>query len=285
MATNVATGPPGIARPRRGRAGVLARASLLCVVSVALLAGVARLALGTARGQDLDERAMRILEGAPEPLMAVLGGISVGSAALAVAAFVGLALLRGRFALAGAVAVTVVGANLTTQLLKHEILVRQDVGLSTLDGMPNSLPSGHTTVVFSLVLAALLVAPRGLRAPVALLGSLVGTLTAASTVVAGWHRPSDVVAAMLVALAWGAAVLFVLAVLAPALPLRPRGPSAGVSAVLGSAVGGLLLVAVGVRPGSGPGDLLAAVLSLGAIGLASASAVGVFAQLVGRAVD
>jgi membrane-associated phospholipid phosphatase len=285
MATNVATGPPGIRRPRRGRAGVLVRASLLCVVSVALLAAVTRLALGTARGQDLDERAMRILEGTPEPLMSALGGVSVGSAALAVAVFAGLALLRGRFALAGAVAATVIGANLTTQLLKHEILVREDVGLSRLDGMPNSLPSGHTTVVFSLVLAALLVAPRVLRAPVALVGSLAGTLTGASTVVAGWHRPSDVVAAMLVALAWGAAVLFVLAVRAPALPLRPRGPSAGISAVLGSAVGGLLLVAVGVRPGSGPGDLLAAVLSLGAIGLASALAVGVFAQLVGRAVE
>lgn len=285
MSTNTLTRPPEVRRRAARRAGVLARAALLCAGSVAAVAMVAQLALRTARGQDLDERAMRILEGAPEPLMTVLGGISVGSAALAVAVFAGLAVLRGKVALAVAVAVTVVGANLTTQLLKHELLAREDLGLSTLDGLPNSLPSGHTTVVFSLVLAALLVAPSSVRAPVALLGSLVGTLTAASTVVAGWHRPSDVVAAMLVALAWGGAVLFVLAVISPLLPSRSAGPRAGMPALLGAAVGGFLLLAVGVRPGGGPGDLLAAALSLGAIGLASALTVGLFTRLVGRVVD
>ena len=94
----------------------------------------------------------------------------------------------------------------TTQILKDTILDRPDLGLGTL----NSLPSGHTTVVASAVGAALLVAPGALRPLVALAGGFATTLTGASTIVAGWHRPADVMAALAVSLIWTAVVAAVI---------------------------------------------------------------------------
>ena len=111
-----------------------------------------------------------------------------------------LAIVRGRVRLAVAALVVIVGANVTTQLLKEVVLER-----SALDVIaPNSLPSGHTTVVASAVGALLLVAPRALRLPVVVPGAFAVTVTGASTVVAGWHRPADIVAALAVCLAWTA---------------------------------------------------------------------------------
>ncbi|HET7328439.1 MAG TPA: phosphatase PAP2 family protein [Nocardioidaceae bacterium] len=282
------TPPP--APSRRGRAA--GWAVLVALASAAGVAVIAYLALYTARGQELDDRAMRIFSDngdptAARPLLELLSEVSIGSAGLALAVFVCLALLRRGFTLAVAAVAVTVGANLTTQVLKHLVLTRPDLGHGTL----NSLPSGHTTLVFSLVLAALLVAPVVLRVPVTVLGAAVGTLTGAATVVAGWHRPSDVVTATLVTLAWGGAAIAVLDVLSPGTarpPVRPflhrAGAAFGLAAVLGTLVAGLMLVVWGVGPGSGPGEMVAAVLSLGSIALFSALVVGGYGLLVGHTV-
>ena len=111
--------------------------------------------------------------------------------------------------------------NVTTQLLKHAVLTRPDFGLGTL----NSLPSGHTTVVASAVGASLLVAPRLWRPVIAVLGGFATTLTGASTIVAGWHRPSDVIAALAVSLIWTAGVALVLH--GPAVPVLATMVGAG----------------------------------------------------------
>jgi membrane-associated phospholipid phosphatase len=86
----------------------------------------------------------------------------------------------------------------------------------------NSLPSGHVTLVASLGVALVLVAPR-LLAPFAVLAALAVTaLAGVATMLAGWHRPSDVVAALgVVAATTGAVTLG-----AALLRARPRRRSA-----------------------------------------------------------
>jgi len=112
--------------------------------------------------------------------------------------------------------VLVGGANITTQVLKDHVFQRPD--LLAL-GAPNSLPSGHTTVVASVMLGLLLIVPSAWRRPAAVVGLTATLLVGLATIVAGWHRPSDVAAALLVSLAWTGVVLVVMA-------LRPmRSPA------------------------------------------------------------
>lgn len=273
-------GGPAPDRNRRGSAGP---ALLLALLGVIGAVAVAIVALKTWRGQDLDDRAMKIFSvngdrSAIRPLVDLLNGVSIGSAALALGVFILLALLRRRFSLAVGAVALVAGANVITQVLKHGLLTRDDLGLGTL----NSLPSGHTTVVFSLVLAALLVSPSALRLPVTVVGAALATLTGVGTVVAGWHRPSDVVAAVCVTLAWSALVAAVLAKLASGQP--GRGRFFELAGVVGAGIAGLLVTFWGVRPGSGAGEEFAAILALGTIGIATALGTGLFARLTARAV-
>src|SRR5699024_4867265 len=134
--------------------------------------------------------------------------------------------------------------------------------------------------VASVVLAALLVAGTPMRGFLAVLGGFAITLTGASTLVTGWHRPSDVLAGVAVALAWGAAVVF-------GLTLRRTGESYGrrwphaFLAVLGAAAAGVILIAIGVRPDNGWPGFVGAATVLGLIGFASAGTVAVFARLSG----
>jgi membrane-associated phospholipid phosphatase len=104
--------------------------------------------------------------------------------------------------------VLVGGANISTQVLKDHVFERPD--LLAL-GAPNSLPSGHTTVVASVVLGLLLIIPSAWRRPAAVVGLTATLLVGLATIVAGWHRLSDVAAALLVSLAWTGVVLVVVA--------------------------------------------------------------------------
>ncbi len=228
------------------------------VVTGAALAAVTHIALQSSRGQQWDDSAMRtVIAGrdAQLTLLSVLGYVSIGAILAVAVGCAVVALLRGR-PFIGAAAVTVlIGANVTTQVLKHTVLDRPDLGLGTL----NSLPSGHTTVVASAVGATLLVVPGVLRPLVALAGGFATTLTGASTVVAGWHRPADVVAALAIALFWTALVALVIH--------GPRQPVGG--AVAGAVVGCVaalgFLVAIGVRPLLGWDGFFQAGLVLGAV--------------------
>jgi len=105
-----------------------------------------------------------------------------------------------------------IGANVTTQVLKKWVFERPELGVP--GGYGNTLPSGHTTVAAAAaVVLTLVVAPR-VRPWAAALGAVYTTATGISTLVGRWHRPSDVVAAVLVVLAWTAATC-ALAVLVP----------------------------------------------------------------------
>ncbi|MGZ4596583.1 MAG: phosphatase PAP2 family protein [Actinomycetes bacterium] len=187
-----------------GSWAVRARLLLVALLSAGGVWLTYRSLVGSTLGQRLDHRAMvESIEAAPPEvsrLQHVLSVVSVPSIALSLGVFAAVALKRSRPDLAVAAAVTVVGANLTTQALKM-FLERPNVGL----GSNNSFPSGHMTVVTSLAVAAVLVSPRRLQPVVAGLGLVAAGATAMGAVALGWHRPSDIAGAGLVVVGWAAA--------------------------------------------------------------------------------
>lgn len=122
---------------------------------------------------------------------------------LASAAIIALALVRRRPALAVMSGVVLVGANVTTQLLK--ILTAEPRGpewMSRLHVAPESWPSGHATAAMTLALCLVAVAPAGLRPLAAAVGGTFALAVSYSILVLGWHFPSDVVGGFCVAAAW-----------------------------------------------------------------------------------
>jgi len=162
------------------------------------------------RGQHADQLALDgavngkgVLWELAEPVLGVVSNTFVG---LGLAAAVILALARGRWWLAAQVAILVAGSNLTTQVLKHVVLDRPAL-LDVPRADINTLPSGHTTVAASVAAGLLVAVPRRWRPVVAVAGAAYTAATGVSTLIGQWHRPSDVVAAILVVLAWSAGVL------------------------------------------------------------------------------
>ncbi len=249
---------------------------LLCAVALVWLGDRSQ---QTRLGQSLDQAGMDVVVGdqaATRRLVGVLGNVSLGSIALAVLVLVGIAVARERWAAAGASGVLVLGANVTTQAMKA-LGDRADHGFLTVA----SFPSGHATVVISLVLAALLVTPTPARTTVSLVGSGAITVTAAATLVASWHRPADVLGALLVCLVWGTAVLAAWSLLRGGMPGVAPGRPHRIFATTGVVLAAAGLLAVGVRPDGGWAGLLDAGVVLAGIALAAALTVTTFAQLSG----
>lgn len=113
-----------------------------------------------------------------------------------IAAAVIVALVRRRFALGARMLVMVVAATVTTQLLKHFLLSRPALGITYY--MTNAFPSGHTTTAGAAAVALVMVAADRWREVATYLSALVLWLVALAVIVARWHRPSDVFAAICV---------------------------------------------------------------------------------------
>lgn len=107
-----------------------------------------------------------------------------------------------------------VAAAATTQILKYVVFDRPDLGVEGF--ADNSFPSGHTTVAAASALAVFLVSSPRARPAVAGWGAAFTVLAGVSTLANQWHRPSDVIAALLVVAVWGCVVGAVLAVVRPA---------------------------------------------------------------------
>jgi len=127
-----------------------------------------------------------------------------------VAAVLAVALLRKRPWAALAVGAIVLGANVTTELLKHIVASPRPGslfpgGASPLP--PASWPSGHSTAVMSLVLGAVIAAPARLRPAVTALGACLAIAVGYSVVATGMHYPSDVLGGFLVASTWALATV------------------------------------------------------------------------------
>ncbi|CAM5452289.1 phosphatase PAP2 family protein [Leifsonia shinshuensis] len=114
--------------------------------------------------------------------------------------------------------IAAVAANVSTQVLKYSVLSRPSKGVDA--GLANSLPSGHTAVAASAALVVFLVASPRYRPLAAVVGSVFTIAAGASTLVEQWHRPSDVIAGMLVVAFWGCIAGIVVA----GLRLSPADP-------------------------------------------------------------
>lgn len=245
------------------KGAVVAGLLVAAATQVVAFEAVRRVFVDTVRGQWLDAAALQgnsIGQGHIEELVdTVLNAMTVLSIAAATLAIAFIALARGRILLAGAAILLVAGANLTTQLLKYG-LERPELGVDLARaGAGNSLPSGHTTVAASVAVALVLVLPPALRGAAALVGAGYAGLAGIATLSAGWHRPSDAVAAMLVVGAWAALVAVVLVITDGAERRGESGERIGDGgagtgdpsqrhpfALSTLALGGLVLLAVGV---------------------------------------
>lgn len=191
---------------------------LVFLVAVQVVAFVAlwRFAVRTEQGQLLDTIALEgnsIGQDRIDGLVdRVLNAMSVVSLIAATAVVGFIAFVRRGLWLAFVATLLVVGANLTTQVLKY-LITRPDLGIDPERATAgNSLPSGHTAVAASVAVALVLVLPRKVRAWWAVLGAGYTALAGVATMSAGWHRPSDAVASLLVVGAWaGVAGLLLIA--------------------------------------------------------------------------
>lgn len=233
----------------------MARALLALAGGCALVAVVLEvLAVHTADGQRLDDAARGNLS--PSSPSAVVNAtsnlldtISASSLLLLGAGIMAIALLRGRPLLAVGAGVVVLGANLTTHWLK-QALERPDLLPGSLP-TPGTFPSGHVTVAMSLAMALVLVAPPSLRWVAAALGSAYAIGVGLALILLDWHRPSDVLGAYLVTVAWTALVAAALLTaqdgggLAATRRRHPAGARAATALTVG--LGAVFGVVVGVQ--------------------------------------
>lgn len=99
---------------------------------------------------------------------------------------------------------TVIATTGSVQVLKRWVFTRPDYGLSWRFDGANTLPSGHTAVAASAAVALVLVAGARWRGGAAWFGAVLTAAIGYSTLAAQWHRPADVLAAILIAVGWGA---------------------------------------------------------------------------------
>ena len=172
----------------------------------------------TATGQQVDEQAYteyaHQFKSYRGPTLTALDSLPAVVGVIAVLGLVAVLIWKHRF-LPSLIGVLVAAAAVTsTYLLKHYLIVKPDLGVQ--EALSNSAPSGHTTFAAAAGAALFLAAPRFLRPTVALCAALATCLTGASTIINGWHRPADVVTAILVTAIWTVVGMGVLRYVRPA---------------------------------------------------------------------
>jgi len=178
--------------------------------------------------------------------------------ALLALALMAVALLRGRPRSAGVIAAVVLGANLTTQILKPALASPRLSEILGADQIPAaSWPSGHSTAAMSIALCAVLVSSARWRPAVAIAGAMFAVAVGYSLLATGSHFPSDVLGGYLVAATWVLAVAGALRAADRRWPAH-KGDKAAVgmrealapSAVAVGAAGVAGLAALLLRPGA-----------------------------------
>lgn len=181
------------------------------------------LAVQTELGQRIDEAALRGGRASPEPAQdtadRALRIVSVGSLLGATVVLSGLALLRRRAGLLLVPAAVLGVSLLAAEGFKHVLLQRPDL-VADPQLIGNSYPSGHTTVAIGIGLAAVLIAPRGLRPSAGWAAAALAATAGVFVVTADWHRPSDPIGSFLLTLAVAAAVMAALRIWRPAAATR-----------------------------------------------------------------
>jgi membrane-associated phospholipid phosphatase len=156
-------------------------------------------------GQLVEERAFSgaaihhsILFRAAGLLLGTLPVIAVGGSAVIVGT---VALVTRRYAHL-VVAVIVGGVAFAfAEVAKHLLLTRAETAAT--GALTNTFPSGHTTTAAAAAFAVFVVATPRFRLLAGVLGGAVATLVGLATLVQQWHRPSDIVGALLLVAACG----------------------------------------------------------------------------------
>ena len=194
------------------RVGGLARpllSLLAAALCTAVIVALARTAVGTASGQRLDQLILSGAKNHSGPLsqyaQEAVGSVSLPVIGTLLALAAVLVLIRRRLSLLVPLTVLVLGANLSTQVIKHVLVTRQALGPG-IEITPNSFPSGHTTLAATAMIALVLASGRA-RPLIAPMGVLWSTAVGLGTLVNGWHRPSDVLGAVAVTATWTFLVL------------------------------------------------------------------------------
>ncbi|MFI6762194.1 phosphatase PAP2 family protein [Micromonospora sp. NPDC050417] len=219
------SGPSPARRLPEGAVGYLA-AALACLIAFAL---TCRVFLGTPRGQEFDglllPRAEQgggyeqqgVLTAPAKALLAFFGDYTVLTILVASVLLVG-ALSRRLYA--GVAGVFMVLCAVGVASVAKSAIPRPELGVVN-STTHNSFPSGHVTAAMALLLAFMLVLPNRARWWFALPGAAGVSAVASATMIAGWHRFSDVIGGVLLA-----EVLFFLA--AAALTVRRAIPGTGI---------------------------------------------------------
>jgi membrane-associated phospholipid phosphatase len=143
-----------------------------------------------------------------EPLSFLADGLAAscdpGPYALLALPLLAYALVKRGLRHAAAAALLLVGANVSSQVLKPLLAHARDTSDWPAVGGINSsaYPSGHATASMALAFAAVLVAPRAYRPLVAAVGGLFALAVSLSVIVLGWHFPSDVFGGQMLAATW-----------------------------------------------------------------------------------
>ena len=134
---------------------------------------------------------------------AVVHSVDAAPYAALGAVLIGVALLRGRPRVALAAVGVLVGAVVTSEVLKPLLAHTHDTpgyGAPYVTGA--SWPSGHSTAAMALALCAVLVSPARLRPAAAAVGAAFAVAVSFALLTLAWHMPSDVVGGYLVAALW-----------------------------------------------------------------------------------
>lgn len=198
--------------------GVLMRHVMALLFLGLTLYGAFAFFIYTATGQQVDEQAYteyaHQFKSYRGPTLTALDSLPTIVGVIAVLGLVAVLIWKHRF-LPSLIGVLVAAAAVTsTYLLKHYLIVKPDLGVQ--EALSNSAPSGHTTFAAAAGAALFLAAPRFLRPTVALCAAFATCLTGASTIINGWHRPADVVTAILVTAIWTVVGMGVLRYVRPA---------------------------------------------------------------------
>ncbi|MER7538488.1 phosphatase PAP2 family protein [Streptomyces sp. NPDC097704] len=205
----------------RTRRACLGAVLLLTVVYAGLVLTATGRRWGDAAvtGRRADGVAVTILRDHPS-----LAGLTTFSLVLGGVVLLATGLIRKRYALTGAAAGAVVTALAVTGLLQRYAprprLVDTAGAL-----LPSGFPSVQTTLAVGISLGLVLVAPYRTRALAVGAATLWAAAVGAYTIASGQHRPGDVIAAALVALAVTSGLLAVIARRGKVRPGPRRGPA------------------------------------------------------------
>jgi membrane-associated phospholipid phosphatase len=156
---------------------------------------------------------------------------------------------------AAAVTVLLVGANVSSQVLKPALAHHRELYFTSWH-MNNvhdaAFPSGHATAAMAISLAVLMIVPRAYRPLTAAVGVVFTLAVTFSVLILSWHFPSDIVGGFLVATAWGLVTIAALRYTGERWPAKGSmrkaaraalpGPSAAALAKTGIALGAIACI-------------------------------------------